>query len=240
MDTGLFSSDGWSSPLGRDFCFDTSDFELEAGFDDGDPAEETFCSFGRAFGSAIFGTVPRRPQPMMPLAQLRARWRERLSSLQVHLLLLVQLLLSLPLELQVQMVQKLLLSAVSSEHQPLVVSLDLPSLAEFWEPQQLTVVLELHLLEGAATTCCVHSLAYPTFELHWVAEASLFLGKPVVQRARQLRRPEMRIQISEKILPRRTSQVPEPQLLPRCREQIAPRPHVADRGWSAFQYRQPR
>ena len=97
-----------------------------------------------------------------------------------------------------------------------------------------------HLLEGAATTCCVHSLAYPTFELHWVAEASLFLGKPVVQRARQLRRPEMRIQISEKILPRRTSQVPEPQLLPRCREQIAPRPHVADRGWSAFQYRQPR
>ena len=111
--------------------------------------------------------VPRRPQPMMPLAQLRARWRERLSSLQVHLLLLVQPLLSLPLELQVQMVQKLPLSAVPPEHQPLVVSLDLQSLVEFWDPQQLMVVLELHLLEGAATTCCVHSLAYPMFEPHW-------------------------------------------------------------------------
>ena len=177
---------------------------------------------------------------MMPLAQLQARWRERLSSLQVHLLLLVQLLLSLPLELQVQMVQKLLLSAVSSEHQPLVVSLDLQSLAEFWDPQQLMVVLVLHLLEGAATTCCVHSLAYPMFEPHWVAEASLFLGKPVVQRARQLRWPEMWIQISEKILPRRTSHVPEPQLLPRCREQIVPCPDVADRGWSSFHYRRPR
>ena len=176
----------------------------------------------------------------MLLAQLQARWKERLSSLQVHLLLLVQLLLSLPLELQVQMVQKLLLSAVSSERQPLVVSLDLQSLAEFWDPQQLMVLLVLHLLEGAATTGCVHSLAYPTFELHWVAEASLFLGKPVVRRVRQLSRPETRIQISEKILPRRTSQAPEPQLLPRCREQIAPCPHVADRGWSSFHYRRPR
>ena len=135
---------------------------------------------------------------MMPLAQLRARWRERLSSLQVHLLLLVQPLLSLPLELQVQMVQKLPLSAVPPEHQPLVVPLDLQSLAEFWDPQQLMVVLELHLLEGAATTCCVHSLAYLMLEPHLVAEASLFLGKTMVQRARQLRRPEMWIQFSEK------------------------------------------
>ena len=84
----------------------------------------------------------------MPPALLRARWKERLSSLQVHLLLLVQLLPSLPLELQVRMVQKLPLLAVSSEHQPLVVPLDLQSLAEFWDPQQLMVVLELHLLEG--------------------------------------------------------------------------------------------
>ena len=55
---------------------------------------------------------------MMPLAQLRASWKELPSSLQAHLLLLVQLLLSQPLELQVQMVQKLLLLAVPSEHQP--------------------------------------------------------------------------------------------------------------------------
>ena len=58
----------------------------------------------------------RRPQPMMPLAQLRASWQERLSSLQAHLLLLAQLLLSLPLELLVRMVQKPLLSAVSLVH----------------------------------------------------------------------------------------------------------------------------
>ena len=50
------------------------------------------------------------------------------------------------------------------------------------------VVLELHLLEEAATTCCVHSLAYPMLEPHWVAEASLFLGKAMLQRARQLTR----------------------------------------------------
>ena len=79
--------------------------------------------------------VPRRPQPMMPLAQLRASWKELPSSLQVHLLLLVQLLLSQPSELQVQMVQKLPLLAVSLERQPLVMSLDLQSLAEFWDPQ---------------------------------------------------------------------------------------------------------
>jgi len=35
-------------------------------------------------------------------------------------------------------------------------------------------------------------------EPHLVAEASLFLGKTMVQRARQLRRPEMWIQFSEK------------------------------------------
>jgi hypothetical protein len=138
--------------------------------------------------------VPRRPQPMMPLAQLRASWKELPSSSQAHLLLLVQLLLSQPLELRAQIVQKLLLLAVSSGHQPLVVSLDLQSLAESWDPQQLMVVLELHHLGEAATICCVHSLAFQPLEPHWVAEASLFLGKTMMQRARQLRRPEMWIQ----------------------------------------------
>ena len=158
----------------------------------------------------------RRPQPMMPLAQLRASWQERLSSLQAHLLLLAQLLLSLPLELLVRMVQKPLLSAVSLVHQPLVVS---------WDPRQQLVASVLHLLEAAATICY-----FPSSERHWVAEASFSLEKSQVQRARQLRRPEMWIQIFEKISPRRTS--PTPGLLSphRCHEQNVPCPRDVDTG----------
>jgi len=64
MDTGFFSSsfEGWSSPspLGRDFCFGTSDFEVEASFVDGGSAVEAPCSFGWAFGGAIFGTGSKK------------------------------------------------------------------------------------------------------------------------------------------------------------------------------------
>jgi len=60
-DTGFCSLGGWSSPLGRDFCFDTSDFQLEPVFDDGVPAGGACCgSFGPAFGGAIFGTGSKK------------------------------------------------------------------------------------------------------------------------------------------------------------------------------------
>ena len=132
---------------------------------------------------------------MMPLAQLRARWKELPSSLQAHLLLLVRLLHSLwNLELQVPVEQKFPPSAASLERQPLVVSLDLQSLAESSDLQRLLVVLELHLLGEAATICYLHIQAFQQAEPHWVAEASLSLGKMPVQRARQLRRPEKWIQ----------------------------------------------
>jgi len=49
-----------SSPLGRDFFFGTSDFELEASFGDEGTAVETSCSFGRAFGGAIFETGSKK------------------------------------------------------------------------------------------------------------------------------------------------------------------------------------
>ena len=60
MDTGFCSSEGWSLPLGRDFIFGTNDFELEASFVDVGSAVEAPCSFGWAFGGAIFGTGSKK------------------------------------------------------------------------------------------------------------------------------------------------------------------------------------
>ena len=218
MDTGFCSFDGWSSPLGRDFCLDTSDFDVAASFDDGDSAGGTACSFGRAFGGTIFGAGSKKAAAdeatgtaagaLVRAAFFFAGWSSCAGSTAVITAFRTS-------------------SADGAEAPSFGGVFGASTSGGVFGPSTFGGVLGPSITAGgfgaspfggAATICCGHSLATSQ---HLVAEASPFLEKLPLQRARQLRRPEIWIQIFERLLLHRLSQAAGPQLLPRCRAQIS-------------------